>query len=52
MSLQETLSNFYTFFLNGDEKRLLSLFSDIPLINTPFDGEIKGKGAFANFVTG
>jgi hypothetical protein len=50
MLLQEKLGDFYTLLLNGDEERLLSLFSDAPLINTPFEGEIKGREAFTNFV--
>lgn len=52
MSLQEMLANFYTFLLNGDKERLLTLFSGIPLINTPFEGEIKGKENVADFVAG
>lgn len=50
MLLREKLNNFYAFLLNGDEKSLLSLFSGVPLINTPFEGEINGKEAFADFV--
>lgn len=50
MLLQEKLGNFYALLLNGDEERLLYLFSGVPLINTPFEGEIKGREAFANFL--
>lgn len=52
ISLHEKLANLYIYFLNGDEKKLLSLFSDTPLIDTPLGGEIKGKEAFASYVAG
>jgi hypothetical protein len=49
--LQEKLVNFYTYFLNGEEESLLSIFLDLPRINTPFGGQITGKGEFLDFVT-
>ena len=48
--LQEKLANFYTYLLNGDKERLLSLFSGVPMIDTPFEGKIIGREAFSNFV--
>jgi len=49
--LQEKLTDFYTYFLNGDEESLLSIFLDLPRIDTPFGGHITGKGEFLDFVT-
>jgi len=51
MLLQEKLANFYTYFLNGDEESLLSLYLDLPRVNTPFDGQVTGKSDFLDFVT-
>lgn len=50
MLSQEKLANFYKYLLNGDKDRLLSLFSGVPTIDIPFEGEINGREAFANFV--
>jgi len=50
MLLQDKLADFYTYFLNGDKESLLSLYSDLPRVNTPFDGQIKEKGEFLNFM--
>lgn len=50
MLLQERLADFYTDSLNGDKENLLSLFSNLPKINTPFDGQITGKEEFLNFM--
>jgi hypothetical protein len=48
--LQEKLADFYTYLLNKNEENLLSLFSGVPMIDTPFEGKIIGREAFLNFV--
>lgn len=50
MSFEKKLANFYTFLLNGDEGEFRSLFSGVPIIDTPLDGKIDGREAFSNFV--
>ncbi|AKB73641.1 hypothetical protein MSLAZ_0380 [Methanosarcina lacustris Z-7289] len=49
--LRETLKNFYAGILGGEIETLLSLFSDEPLINTPLQGEIRGKANFIRYLS-
>ena len=45
-----TLVRFYKLLLAGDAEALLGLYQGEPSINTPLQGEIKGKAAFLSFV--
>jgi len=49
--LRETLKNFYAGILGGEIETLISLFSDEPLINTPLQGEIRGKANFIRYLS-
>lgn len=50
MLLEKKIADFYTYLLNGDEEKLFSLFSGVPIIDTPFEGKIEGREALSNFV--
>jgi hypothetical protein len=44
------ITDFYRLILQGDERALDSLFAGEPLVDTPLNGEIRGKASFGTFI--
>ena len=49
--VQQGIQSFYTLLLEGRADDLLSLFAEDAIINTPLQGEVKGKTAFMQYVS-
>lgn len=50
MTVTETLKDLYTLLREEDTEKLLSIFVEEPVIDTPMEGRITGEEAFIGFV--